>query len=154
MQGDFYHSSVFVQITRMKESPEQRKWRDMGLNEVHWKVWSFYSLAKHWIYSMGSSSFLSSPSSHTLPLGLKDCPTPPVVLCHFTLASFSRTELSSVPPLLAQVSWVLSGTLGRLGRVAVIPISIFWKRSLPFRVSGQLTAVDSHINMTWCQSDL
>lgn len=137
MQGDFYRSLVFVWIPSAKESPDPRKGRGIGLNEVQWKVWSFYSLAKHWIYSMGSSFFLSSLSSHTSPLGLKDCPTPPVVLCHFTLAGFSRTVLSLVPPLLAQASWVLSCTLGRLGRAAVIPISIFWKRSQPLGAPGQ-----------------
>lgn len=46
MQGDFYHSLVFVQIPSMKESPDQKKGRDIGLSEVHWEVYSFYSLPK------------------------------------------------------------------------------------------------------------
>lgn len=64
-------------------------------------------------------SFLSSLPSHVLPLNLKDCPAPPVALCHFTLTSLGRTELSLMPLLLAQAPWVLPGTLERLGRVAV-----------------------------------
>lgn len=38
MQGDFYPPLVFVQIPRVKESPDQRKERHIGLNEVHWKA--------------------------------------------------------------------------------------------------------------------
>lgn len=85
----------------------------------------FHSLTKQWIYFMDNSFLLSSLSSHMLPLNLKDCPALPVALCHFTLASLGRTELSLMPPLLAQAPWVLPSTLERLGRVAVISINIF-----------------------------
>lgn len=137
MQGDFYPLLVFIQIHSVKERPDQRKERDIGLDEVHWKAWSFYSLTGHWVYSTCNSFFLFSLSSHMLPLNLKDCSVPPAALCHFTLGSLGRTQLSLLPALLAQAPWVLPGTLERLGRVAVIPISIFWKGSMPFGTCGQ-----------------
>lgn len=66
---------------------------DTSLDEALWRVRSSCSLVEPWIYSMGSSSFLSPLSSRMLPLGLN----PPVVLCHVAPASLSRTERSLVP---------------------------------------------------------
>lgn len=38
MQSHFYPPLVFVQICSAKESPDGRKEKDVGLDEVHWKA--------------------------------------------------------------------------------------------------------------------
>lgn len=93
---------------------------------------------------MDNSFFLSSLSSHMLLLNLKDCPALPVALCHFTLASLGRTELSLMPPLLAQTPWVLPALKRGWGEWLLSPPTSSGRRVCPLEPLGGHVSVTSH----------